>query len=192
MSRIWDAFRRGDQSRAGQAPPKDSDQFPDTPYSYGESQPWLKHAVDASWWQENGDHLMAARVGRRAVELAPADQMSNASADLCMALNELGRGTEKDEAEIFTLLTSTVTWLLRSGWLDEPWQSPFTPPSEQAAAAWSIFPAAGIALIKRAQAAARNDILDTYASVIIERLTPMTSNLAAMHSDWLARYLPRT
>lgn len=185
-------FKRGARSRAGQvsgaARGQAGNQFPDTPYSYGESEPWLKHAVDASWWQENGHYLMAARVGRRAVELAPADQMSNASADLRSALDQLGRGAE-DEAEALAILTAAVTWLLESGWLDPPWQSPFTPPSPEAAAAWSIFPVAGIALINRAQAAARQDLLDAYAGAIIERLSPMIGNLAAWQAQWLRDYL---
>jgi hypothetical protein len=195
MNYIWDAFKRRDQSD----PKKSSSQlsggvgtaeFPDTPYSYGESQPWLKHAVDASWWYENGHFLMAARVGRRAVELAPPDQMSNASVDFRMALDELGDGAE-GEAEAISVLSDTVIWLLRSGWLDEAWPSPIEAPSEQASAAWSIFPAAGISLIKRAEAARRSDILDAYVTEIVDRLNPMIAGMAWMYGEWLRNYQAR-
>jgi hypothetical protein len=166
---------------------KSTDDFPDTPYSYGEQQSWLKHSVDASWWLENGHSLMAARVARRAVELAPADQMSNASVDFRIALDNLGSGAE-DTAEVLPFLSETVAWLLASGWLDVPWPSYIQPPSEEAAAAWSIFPSAGISLIKRAEAAGWTDIRNKFATEFINRMNPMIDSLAWQYGEWLRNY----
>jgi hypothetical protein len=195
MNYVWDSFKQRNQSDSKKvsspAQREGTDDFPDTPYSYGESEPWLKHDIDAAWWLVNGHFLMAARVSRRAVELAPPEQMSCASTRLRSALNELGDGTE-DDAEALSLLSDIVTWLLASGWLDQAWPSPMAPPSVQADAAWSIFPAAGISLIKRAETARRTDILDAYATEIIDRLNPMIPAIAWMHGEWLRNYQSRS
>lgn len=167
--------------------------FPDTPYSYGESQPWLKHAVDASYWvgsEAGNDDFMAAQLGMTAVALAPRDQLASAAADLQTALGSMATHGAEDEpcAQSLVFLTEVVESMLSSGWLEEPWTSPYQGPSTEADVAWRIFPGAVIALLTRAERAGHTDTVAHYQPIAVQRLRPMLPVLPAYMDVWLSEH----
>lgn len=158
--------------------------FPDTPYSYGETEPWLKHAVDASYWEAEGNYFMAAQLGITAVALAPPDQLAAAATCASTPLFSLVRNAGTGDAPELQFLAEVTDWLLGTGWLEQPWLSPYEVPSPQAGAAWKIFPGAIVALIRRADRAARADLVAQYKPLAVERLLQMSAMLPAWAAQW--------
>jgi len=169
------------------------ERFPNTPYSAPdnpdsdeEQKPWLKLAVDASYWRESGDHFLAVRAAMAGVGLAPPDELPMAARNAGNTLYSLAhdRGSAPG-ADILAFLTKIVEWLLPQGWLDQAWANPLQAPSPEADAAWYLFPVAVIGLLRTAADIDRSDVIAHYRPIAVARLQPMTEVLPAWVGNWV-------
>jgi hypothetical protein len=149
----------------------------------GPTDSWITYAVEADQLRQSGEYWMAAQAGYRAYQLAPRDQKVNATGDMTIALNYIGDGAGAD-GDVIPFLERVVADLLSSGFLNSlpPYGGPDTP---DAVAAWSVFPAASIALLKRAEAAGRSDILERRRAEVLRRLRANLADLAYMYDVWV-------
>lgn len=157
-----------------------TEKFPETPWTVGDWIAWKKHMVDASYWEGERNHLMAAKVGMRAFVLAPVENKDSVSTDPRWGLEGIRKGYGTD-AEVLPLLGEIVDWLAASGWLEPTGVKP-----ERHSAA-GLYLEAGMALIVRAEGAGRDDLVGRYRTSVVQRLRAIPEELPRSQAAELLR-----